>query len=502
MNALKPRPRFQVLIMSEESRLGREAIETAYALKQIVTSGVRVFFYLEDRERTLDSPTDKIMLSLTAFADELEREKARQRTYDAMLRKARAGHVTGGRVFGYDNIEVTNLDGRRSHVERRTNDSEAEVVRKIFDLCAAGSGYTRIAKLLNGEGAPSPRPQQGRPAGGAPTSIKEILDRRLYLGEVVWNRTKKRDKWGQLRASSRPEEEWLRQSVPALRIISDAIWKSAHDRLTGIRERLQESADGAGRRRHGRDVESRHLLAGFARCAICGGSFAALSRSHGRERAFFYGCAANHKRGHCICGNNLVMRVETIEDAVLHTLGGEALRPAVVMAVIDGVADAFDSPAIEAEIGHMRGDLQDSRRAVLNLTQAIATGGNLEPLLAELKTRQARCLELEAAIATRERNGRPRFDRRVVEQRVRHHLRRWRGLLTRHVQDGRQLLREALEGPLRFTPEGQTYRFEGEVAVGRLLAGTVAFAPFVASPTSDEETYLDLAIVGDLRRAA
>ena len=74
MNALRPRPRFDVLIMSEESRLGREQIETAYALKQIITSGVRVFYYLEDRERTLDSPTDKIMQSLTAFADELERE--------------------------------------------------------------------------------------------------------------------------------------------------------------------------------------------------------------------------------------------------------------------------------------------------------------------------------------------------------------------------------------------------------------------------------------------
>src|SRR3954453_19710875 len=32
LNALKPRPPFSVLIMSEESRLGREAIETAYAL--------------------------------------------------------------------------------------------------------------------------------------------------------------------------------------------------------------------------------------------------------------------------------------------------------------------------------------------------------------------------------------------------------------------------------------------------------------------------------------
>jgi DNA invertase Pin-like site-specific DNA recombinase len=60
MNALKPRAPFQVLIMSEESRLGREAIETAYALKQLVQAGVRVFFYMEDRERTLDSPTDKI----------------------------------------------------------------------------------------------------------------------------------------------------------------------------------------------------------------------------------------------------------------------------------------------------------------------------------------------------------------------------------------------------------------------------------------------------------
>jgi hypothetical protein len=37
--------------MSEESWLGREQIEASYALKQIVSAGVRVFFYLEDRER-------------------------------------------------------------------------------------------------------------------------------------------------------------------------------------------------------------------------------------------------------------------------------------------------------------------------------------------------------------------------------------------------------------------------------------------------------------------
>src|SRR6185503_12244513 len=134
MNALKPRAPFQVLIMSEESRLGREAIETAYALKQLVQAGVRVFFYLEDRERTLDSPTDKIMLSLTTFADELEREKARQRTRDAMLRKARAGHVTGGSCFGYRNVEILDAGGQRSHVERIIEAAEAAVIREIFRL--------------------------------------------------------------------------------------------------------------------------------------------------------------------------------------------------------------------------------------------------------------------------------------------------------------------------------------------------------------------------------
>jgi DNA invertase Pin-like site-specific DNA recombinase len=75
MNALKPRPPFQVLVMSEESRFGRENIETGWCLKQIIESGVRVFYYLEDRERALDNALDKIMMQLSAFASEVEREK-------------------------------------------------------------------------------------------------------------------------------------------------------------------------------------------------------------------------------------------------------------------------------------------------------------------------------------------------------------------------------------------------------------------------------------------
>jgi DNA invertase Pin-like site-specific DNA recombinase len=106
MNASKPRPRFQVLIMSEDARLGREAIETAYALNQLMRAGVHVWFYLDERERTLDSPMEKAMLALQSMSDEMEREKARARTYDAMRRKFEQGQVTGGQCFGYRNVDV------------------------------------------------------------------------------------------------------------------------------------------------------------------------------------------------------------------------------------------------------------------------------------------------------------------------------------------------------------------------------------------------------------
>jgi DNA invertase Pin-like site-specific DNA recombinase len=318
MNAIRPRRPFDVLIMSEESRLGREAIETAYALKQLIQAGVRVFFYLEDRERTFDSPTDKLLMSVTAFADELEREKARQRTYDAMQRKAKAGHVTGGRVFGYDNVEVRTPDGQRSDVERRINETEAAVVRRIFEMCAAGAGLTRITKTLNAESVPAPRPQQGRPRAWATSSVRSVLLRPLYHGEIRWNASQKRDRWGQQRQHARPESDWIRTPAPHLQIVPGGVWSAAQAQLT---ERQATFAN-AGRQYH----ESRYLLSGFARCGVCGGGFATQSRTHGKHRVHFYACTSHWKRGGAVCSNNLVGRMDLIDAEVLATSSRSAAR--------------------------------------------------------------------------------------------------------------------------------------------------------------------------------
>src|ERR1700752_2453207 len=171
LNTLKPRAQFEVLIVSELSRLGREQLETGYAVKQLAQAGVRIFSYLENREVVLDSAQDKFLLSAMNFAAEVEREKARQRVTDAMSRKARAGYVCGGQPFGYVNTPVLDASGRRSHVGRRIHEEQATIVRRIFVMCAQGYGFKAIAKALNGENAPTPRPKGGKRAGWHPSTV-------------------------------------------------------------------------------------------------------------------------------------------------------------------------------------------------------------------------------------------------------------------------------------------------------------------------------------------
>src|SRR5436190_578860 len=120
---------------------------------------------------------DKVMLSLTNFAAEMEREKARQRTYDAMVRKARALHVTGGKVYGYSNVDVLDPAGERIHVTRKKNADEAAVIRRIFEMYAAGVGMTTIAKTLNAEHVRPPRGRGGRKLMGRP----RFSDESAYL---------------------------------------------------------------------------------------------------------------------------------------------------------------------------------------------------------------------------------------------------------------------------------------------------------------------------------
>jgi site-specific DNA recombinase len=484
MNALKPRAPFQVLVMSEESRLGREAIETAYALKQLVTAGVRVFFYLEDRERTLDSPTDKIMLSLTAFADELEREKARQRTYDAMLRKARAGHVTGGRVFGYDNVRKDT-----GGVVRVVNDREAAIVREIFDRCSRGQGLRTIARSLNDAGAACPRSQQGRPAGWCPSSVREALYRPLYRGEIVWNRTRKRNTWGQKQQHGRPAADWVNVAAPQLRIVPDDAWKAAHDRLSASRETYLRTNRGVLWGKPTNGIDSKYLLSGLARCGVCGGGLYVASRSHGRQRAYFYACTAFHRKGQSICGNNSQVVMAEADAEVLQAVQDELLDPVVVTyALRVAVAELTSTPeGVSDRIAALRARVQVLDGEIDRFTAAIGVGGELTSLVNALKQREQdrrRVVDEVTQLETVEKAGPVSVD--ALEQDLVARVEEWRAMAARNVTIARQLLRKLLRGRVVLTPrEDGTCELSGQADYGKLFSG-IPLATALASPTGTE----------------
>jgi DNA invertase Pin-like site-specific DNA recombinase len=202
MNALRPRPPFQILIVMEQSPLGRSLDEVPYALKR-------------------DSAADKFMIHAIAFVDDMTREQSRERTRDALRRKAERGHVAGGRVYGYRNVRMN------GHVERAIVPEEAEVLRRIFREIAAGRGYVRIARYLNADGVPAP----WRRAWVA-ASIRAMVFRDLYRGQLVWGRTRWVDAGGTKRKVDVTDlAAWVTVPVPLLRIIDEPLWQAAHARL-------------------------------------------------------------------------------------------------------------------------------------------------------------------------------------------------------------------------------------------------------------------------------
>jgi site-specific DNA recombinase len=479
LNALSPRPPFQVLVMSEESRLGREAIETGYVLKQIMDAGVRVFFYLEDRERTLDTAMDKVMLSLTNFASEMEREKARQRTYDAMVRKARALHVTGGKVYGYDNVDVPSPEdnGTRLRVVRQINEEQAAIVRRLFELYASGVGMVKIAHRLNQEGV---RPPRGR--GWAPSGIREMLHRELYRGVVVWNRSQKVVRAGTKKQRKRDESEWIRVEAPDLRVVSEDLWQRVKVTLDA---RAAAFPRGSDRKLMGRPRfkdESSYLLVGFAKCSTCGGPVGTDLRGWGpadaRRSVPHYACLDSKRRGKAICINRVALRQDLLDRAILGAIG-DALDPAV----LTGAMEKALARLTKRQRAHtdrrvqVERELAQVQQRLDRLVDALADGSlPADEIKTRLSTEKGRKTALTADLARLERLAKfASINVEQIAQKLRARVNDVAGVLGRQTVQARQMLRKVLADKIELEPVGsgrqRGYKFRGALSLERLIAG-------------------------------
>lgn len=440
MNSLKPVPPFQFLVMSEESRLGRDRIRTEYSMLGIVEAGVRVFCYLTDQEVCMEDETSRFMGAARHFASGAERERARQRTLDALQRKARAGHVTGGKVFGYDNKEVLSPSGQRLYVVHAVNEKEAAIVRMIFEMYASGLGITRIAKRLNAESIMAPR-QSSR--GWAPCAVRVMLRRVLYFGVIVYGQLQKVNRGGTKKRRRRDEKDLIRVDAPHLRIIEPALWEA-------VQARLATNHTSTGPRL--RDVETPYLLTGLSRCAICTGpitmSGPGSPKSH-RRRGKFYGCSYHLKKGPKICRNHVMASQETLEEAVLSALSN-VLHPRVLDRALQEPIERLlpDQACLRTERAKIEEQLAKTKAAQQRLTDAIAQGGSLEALLESLKREDVKQRELTTELERLKGIGPNEWDVACIRREAKSRLGDIQRFLSRQSKEAKAILKRLFDAPL------------------------------------------------------
>jgi hypothetical protein len=257
----------------------------------------------------IDSESEQadVLLSVHGLTDSLYIKELAKKTHRGLEGRALLGICTGGRCFGYDNVAEAGV------IRQQINPGEAAIVQRIFEMAANGGSLKVITRELNAESVPSPRPRSGKQyATWCPTAIREMLRRELYVGQVMWKRSRfvKAPGTNKRLRRDRPRNEWRIVERPELRIIDDALWARVQARI----KRIAEQFKGAGPGLHNRAASSPYLLTGFPKCGSCGANLAIVT---GRNRGGHgkYGCPQNFNRG--ACSNRLKERADVVEERLL-----------------------------------------------------------------------------------------------------------------------------------------------------------------------------------------
>ena len=473
---------FQVLVVSEQSRLGRDMIEVAYTIKRIAESGVRIFSYLDDQEISVEDEVAQAMTFLRSFSSASERRQTSRRVFDAARRRVRAGQVAGAKIYGYDNAPVHGPGGKPSYTVRRINPEQAAVVVRIFTMYAEGIGSLTIAHRLNAGGVPAPRVR-----GWAQAGVKYMLRNEVYRGVVVWGRSQNIVRKGRKTNRLRAPKEWERVEAPALRIISEDLWARVQARRH-CRRRSYPRSPTTGRllgRPSWHDGHSNYLWTGFGRC-VCGGSIRVTHRRHGtqpnRVIVRSYLCATRDNRGEAKCANDVLVRVEALDRALVAAL-----------------AEVLDDRLLEAAVGRALARLQAGQQHVLDhraqverdlvqvqhridrsLDAFLDGQGAMPELRAKIEADRQRKDALTTELAALTNAAAPAsLDAERIKRDLRAYAADVRALLADNVQQARAALRKLLDGrlinvePVRHTDGRRGFRFQGVVALNRLLAGEV-----------------------------
>ena len=370
---------FDILICEDLDRLARKQADLHKIRDELSFLGIAIMTVSDGNITAMHAGLKGLMseMFLTDLANKTRR---------GLRARVASGASGGGKSYGYDAVPG-------SPGEHVINEREAEVVRRVFADYVAGRTPREIAAQLNAEGIAGPRGGKWNSStlNGSRARQNGLLQNRLYIGEIVWNRQRfiKDPSTGKRVSRLNPEAEWLRADAPHLAIVNPATFA----RAAGRKE--MRSAD-----RGPTMARPKHLLSGLIKCGCCGASYTVM----GNDRL---GCAGFRERGDCT--NNRTIARRHVEQRVLAALQSHLADPEMLAEYVREFHAQLRLRA--AEEGKQRSALErrlgELTRAIERIVDQVVDGSASKALIARLSGMESEQEELQSRLTDMDDRAEP-----------------------------------------------------------------------------------------------
>lgn len=221
---------FDFIITKEISRFSRSTLDSIMYTQELLEHNVGVFFQ-NDNINTLDSDSDFRLVVMAGVAQD-EIRKLSERLKFGFHQAIKNGRVLGNdRLYGYDKRDCV----------LTVNETEAEIVRAVFDLYANhGLGVRKISQRLSEMGYTS---REGNAFNQL--TIRHMLENPKYKGWYCGNKTQSID-YRTKKKAFLDESEWVMYPDPTIpAIVPEALWDRANAIYRERSRQMKEHANGA-----------------------------------------------------------------------------------------------------------------------------------------------------------------------------------------------------------------------------------------------------------------
>lgn len=347
--------KFDIVLAEALDRVSRDQADVATFYKHLQFARVPLITLAEGE-------ISELHVGLKGTMNALFLKDLAKKTHRGLRGRVEKGFSAGAVGYGYRMVRRLNREGELVRGERTIDPAEALIVERIFREFAAGKSPRAIACDLNAEGiaGPAGKPWRDTSIRGDVRRGTGILNNELYVGVRVWNHkhSVKDPSTGKEVTRLNPESEWIRNAVPELRIVSDALWQAVKRQQQMLAERYALVKEAAQSRSAQGLRRPAYLLSGLLECGTCGGTYAVVVGDR-------YGCVGHHRSRNC--SNSRTIRREEIERRVLAGITERLVSVEKIEAAVAAYA-----AHINRENRERRLQANADRRALAKVDKAVA----------------------------------------------------------------------------------------------------------------------------------